>query len=226
MIYSMIVCVSVISFYLTSGALSFIQLTPLLFTMYVVVAMTTIAIIFLSHCTHANEIAKFVNDSIDIFRDLNQCHNMIESIPLWHLLSLLTIKVVLIGGTMFMTTIRFCIRFSLQLNGAVSYRVIAATVLTISIRATVSHIYYLFILIVSMYFTIINNDIERTMRRSKYVMNFAHTDCEVERILRRLNQIATSLRRLSELIRRFNDIFSCEILFMYGELVANPLIEV
>lgn len=226
LIYSMVIWWSFTSFYLTSGILSLIQLTPLLFTIYTVVVLTTIGIIFLNHCIHANDIAKFVTDAIDVFRELNRCHNMIESIPLWRLIALLIIKVVFVGGIVFMTTTKFCIRFSIELNGYVSYRSCVASVLATFFRTTISHIYFGFILIASLYFTIVNNDIERAMRRSKYVMNHMHTDVEVERLLRRLNQIATSLRRLSELIRRFNDIFSCEILFMYGELVASPLIEV
>lgn len=225
-IYSIVFWLCFTGFYITSGILDLIQLTPVLFSIYVIVILTTIAIVYVYHCAQSERIAKFATDSVKLFCELNQCYNVIENIPSCRPIRLLCVKLVIVDAIMYLTTVKFCIRFSMQVTGSIAYRGVVASTFAIFIRETISNMYFIYILIVSLYFTIINDDIERTMHRSKLIMGHKHTDAEVERLLRRLSQIAQSLCRLSDQVRRFNEIFSCEILVMYIELVSSPLIEV
>lgn len=225
-IYSLVFWLCFTGFYVTSGTLDLIQLTPVLFTIYAAVLLTTIAVIYVRHCVHATRIAQFATDSVKIFRELNQCHNVIENIPGCRPIMMLVAKLLLIDAVMYWTTVKFCIRFTRQVTGAAAVRGVVAATFAIFIRVTISNMHFIYILIVTLYFTVVNDGIERTMGRSKLIMSQKHSDAEVERLLRRLAQIAHSLRRLTEQVRCFNEMFSCEILVLYVELGSSPLIEV
>lgn len=225
-IYSLFVWLSFICFYFTSGLLQLVALTPLLFSIYMVMEITTITFIYFNHTMRCHQIAQFATDTVELFRNLKRFHNIIGNIPFARSIVLLITKIFLIGAVTYMTTIKFCIRFSTQATGGVLYRAVIAAPLSIFILKTVANIYYIYILISSLYFKIINDDIENAMQRSKYLMNTSHSDAELGRLLRQLNQFAQSLRRLCENVRRFNEIFSSQLLVMYSQILGNPLIEV
>lgn len=225
-IYTIIVWLSFTCFYFTSGLLQLIGLTPLLFSIYMVMEITTITFIYFNHAMRCHQIAQFATDTVEVFRNLNQFHNIVGNIPFSRSIALLITKICLIGAVTYITTIKFCIRFSTQSTGGVLYRAVIAAPLAIFILKTVSNVYYIYILMSSLYFKIINDDIEKAMQRSKCLLNTSHSEAELTRLLRQLNQFAQSMRRLCENIRRFDEIFSGQLLVMYGQIIGNPLIEV
>lgn len=228
-IYSISIWANFCYFYTTSGLSAVARLNPLVVVAFFYLTMSTITMVFLIQCAHANQLANLSNKTYALLQELKPFCSSLSNVHAFRYGMLFLCKIILTSGIAQVATIVCCSLIGKMISGSIDYFVIFIVSVAYFMQTLVPNIFYTFILGISMHYRQLNNEVEKIVAevrrfvKDKHVIQSAN---QFNHLIQRLDCIATLHGKLTIHSKNVNDIFSLQLLITISNFFAIILIEV